>query len=72
MKIKRDDGRVFEWEFLSFGRGEWATNLVAVDGGYVNNGIGDPTYRSEREARRAAREMTPTMTYWPGLGWCAT
>lgn len=68
LKITRTDGKVFEFEFNSYGRGQWAINLVSVDG-EIRNESGDPDYATEREARKAARETAEKYTYFPGLGW---
>lgn len=71
MRIKRQDGTVFEFEALSFGRGQWATNLVAVNGSPVQGGMGDPDHRTRFEANQAARRMVPKLRYVPNLGWCS-
>jgi hypothetical protein len=71
LSIKRKkDGKTFSFEFVSFGRGEWAVNLVAVDGETVSNGMGDPVHPTERAARAAARAMVELMERTPRYGWC--
>lgn len=71
MKVKRkSDGTVFDFDFVTYGRGEWGINLVAVNGDLVRPNPGDPDHSTEREARKVARGMVEQYTYVPNLGWC--
>lgn len=71
MKVKRkSDGTVFDFDFVSYGRGEWGINLLEVNGDLVRLNPGDPDHSTEREARKAAREMVDLLTYTKDFGWC--
>jgi len=69
MKIIRKDGRGFEFDIASYGRGRWASSLIRVDGEcqYVQ---GDPIYSTEREARHATRQTIDKWHIVPRYGWC--
>lgn len=70
MKVKRkSDGTVFEFEFMSYGRGEWGINLLSVNNENIRVHPGDPDYNTEAEARKAAREMVEYLVYEKPYGW---
>ena len=70
MIIAQKNGTKFEFEFLSFGRGQWSIRLVRVNGNIVSDTVSDPDYPTEREARRVARTNIEGWYRDPTYGWC--
>jgi len=75
MNIKRkSDGQCFTFDFVSYGRGEWAINLIGVNGQRLDGAgkmHGDPVYNTERAARKAARETVDNLVKTE-FGWVQT
>jgi hypothetical protein len=69
MKVKAQ-GHVFEFAMFSIGRGEWGYRLETVDGGFVSNTYSDADYRTERDARKAARRFASDCRHDRQWGWC--
>jgi hypothetical protein len=69
VKIKRKDGKVLTFAFVSHGRGECAAALVKVNDQHADC-YTDPDFKTQRAARRYARQMADRYAYVCGLGWC--
>lgn len=68
MNIQREDGRRFEFELTHVSRGEWVTNLVAVDGDHQPSSTFGP-FASEQKARKACKCFADSARLDPQWGW---
>jgi len=72
LTVRRPDGHAFTWVTVAWGRGAWGTHLISVDGQPVTDLPSEAHSRTEREARRYARETTARLRRTRDYGWCVT